>query len=90
LLEISDYATVAQLAAMTITVLTWNPARKLNRHMSDFANYNTGATPATKKSPKLYRIEQHESLTVSNILALHRRAGWVDGTYYLAVSLMMV
>jgi hypothetical protein len=58
--------------------------------MSDFANYNTGATPATKKSPKLYRIEQHESLTVSNILALHKWAGWVDGTYYLAVSLMMV
>ncbi len=41
----------------------WNPARKLNRHMSDFANYNT-------------QIEQHESLTVSNILALHRWAGW--------------
>ena len=45
--------------------------------------------PATKKSPKLYRIEQYESLTVSNILALHRWAGWVDGIYYLAVSLMM-
>ena len=49
----------------------------------------TGATAATKKSPKLYRIEQHESLTVSNILALHRRAGWLDGIYYLTVYLMM-
>jgi len=54
--------------------------------MSDFANYNTAATPATKKSPELYQIEQNESLTVSNILALHRWAGWVGGTYYLAVS----
>ena len=43
-----------------------------------FRDY-TGATPATKKSPKLYRIEQHESLTVSTILAFHRWAGWVDG-----------
>jgi hypothetical protein len=31
--------------------------------------------------PRLYRIEQHESLAVSKILALHGWAGWMDGIY---------
>ena len=58
-----------------------------SRQLSDFVTKQSYIS--NQEIPRLYRIEQHESLAVSNIPAFHRCAGWIDGIYYLAVSLTM-